>query len=97
MHTSINQAIIGYVVTQLQAGNLQCCEKLGFNEEELAAFLRDATLKYDHIYYVDSIPGCGNAKPYNHEILNTYPMVRVLGGEKYLTPTERPAKVYKIK
>ncbi|MFP4733408.1 DUF2857 domain-containing protein [Pasteurella multocida] len=35
MHTSINQAIIGYVVTQLKAGNLQCCEKLGFNEEEL--------------------------------------------------------------
>lgn len=69
----------------------------GFNEEELATFLQDTTLKYDHIYYVDSIPGCGNAKPYNYEILNAYPMVRVLGGEKYLTPTERPAKVYKIK
>ena len=35
IYTSINQAVIGYVVTQLKAGNLQCCENLGFNEEEL--------------------------------------------------------------
>lgn len=35
MMISINQAVLGYIVSQLKAGNLRCCEAFGLTEKEL--------------------------------------------------------------
>ena len=66
MHTSINQAVIGYVVTQLNAGNLRCCEKLGFNEQELRQ-LKNLSLN-EIVYLCNSKPQSFKVE-INHELL----------------------------
>ena len=66
MHTSINQAIIGYVVTQLKAGNLQCCEKLGFNEEELRQI---KNLSVNEVVYLCNSPAQFCNVEINHHLL----------------------------
>lgn len=66
MHTSINQAVIGYVVTQLNAGNLQCCEKLGFSEEELRQI---KNLSLNEIVYICNSKSQFFKVEINHELL----------------------------
>ena len=86
-----------YIKLRYASADHEALKKNEFNEEELINFLKAASEKYDHIYYVDSIPGCKNAKPYNDEALNKYEVVKILGTKKYLTPAEYPTKVYKVK
>ncbi|MDH3001452.1 hypothetical protein A1D23_12975 [Chelonobacter oris] len=67
MHTSINQAVIGYVATQLKNGNLQCCEKLGFTENELRAINNMSINEY--LYLCQSAPQFFKVD-INHQLLS---------------------------
>lgn len=82
MHTSINQAVIGYVVTQLNAGNLQCCEKLGFSEEELRQI---KNLSLNEVVYLCNAKSQFCKVEINHELL-----------EKILERAKQDKKLEKI-
>ncbi|MGR3808152.1 DUF2857 domain-containing protein [Pasteurella testudinis] len=52
--SSINQAVIAHVITQLKEGNLRHCEQIGFTENELREIMQLTTDEIHHLAQIST-------------------------------------------